>query len=228
MLVMGLDTSLQRCSVAILRGEAVVARAVEDMARGHAERLAPMASSVLDEAGLRIADLDRIGIVVGPGGFTGVRVGLSFARGLAIGTDMPVVGVTSLAALAGNAVQGAADGLIAAVIDARRGQVYAGLYDAGGAERIPPFVTEPESALQKLTDAAGHAPVAVVGNGGGEFSALPDGWSLSGADDQIDPAIVARLVARAPAPSGPPAPLYLRGPDAKPPKPGIFDNVTAP
>lgn len=225
MLVMALDTSLQRCSVAILRGEVVVARAVEDMARGHAEHLAPMAARVLDEAGLRIADLDRVGVVVGPGGFTGVRVGLSFARGLAIGTDVAVIGVTSLAALAGNAAQDAAGGLIAAVIDARRGQVYGGLYDAGGAERVSPFVTEPEAALKKLVDAAEGTPVVLIGSGAPLLPNAPEGWWVLAEADQIDPTVVAHLARVAPAPSGPPAPLYLRGPDAKPPKPGPFDSV---
>ena len=224
MLVMGLDTALQRCSVAVLRDGGVVARCAEDMARGHAERLAPMAAAALDTAGLRIRDLDRIGVIVGPGGFTGVRVGLAFARGLAIGTGVAAVGVTSLAALAANAPPGAADGLIAPVVDARRGQVYAGLYGADGAVRLAPFVAAPETALQKLAGAAGGAPVALVGNGAPLLSGPPRHWTAPDADPQIDPVAVARLAASAPAPSGPPAPLYLRAPDAKPPRAGLFDE----
>ena len=224
MLTMGLDTALQRCSVAILRGETVVARMAEDMAKGHAERLAPMAAAVLDKAGVRVVDLDRIGVIVGPGGFTGVRVGLAFARGLAIGTGVPVVGVTSLAAIAANVEDHADAGLIGAVIDARRGQVYAGLYGADGTECCAPFVAAPEAALQTIVDAAAGAPVALVGSGAGLLPVLSEGWTLSQADPQIDPVAAARLAAAAPAPSGPPAPLYLRGPDAKPPKPGLFDG----
>lgn len=224
MLVMGLDTSLQRCSVAIMRDGALVSRFVEDMARGHAERLALMASSALDEARLRIADLDRIGVIIGPGGFTGVRVGLAFARGLAIGTDIPVVGVTSLAALAGNVVDG--EGLTAAVIDARRGQVYGGLYEKSGVERLSPFVADPEEALKLLVDAAQGAPVSMVGSGASLLPKPPDVWRISDADQQIDPTVIARLAAATPEPSGPPAPLYLRAPDAKPPRPGPFGAVS--
>lgn len=228
MLTMGLDTALQRCSVAVLRGDTVVARMAEDLAKGHAERLAPMAAAVLEEAGARVADLGRIGVIVGPGGFTGVRVGLAFARGLAIGTGVPVVGVTSLAAIAANVEQIADDGLIGAVIDARRGQVYAGLYGADGTERCAPFVAAPEAALQRLVDAAAGAPVALVGSGAGLLPAPPESWSLSPADPQIDPVVVARLAAAAPAPPAPPAPLYLRAPDAKPSKPDLFGGRKLP
>lgn len=218
MLVMGLDTALQRCSVAILREDAVLAERSAGMERGHAEHLAPMAKAVLDEAGVSVTDLDRIGVVVGPGGFTGVRVALSFARGLVIGTDVPAVGVTSLAALAGN-VEAPADTLIAPVIDARRSQVYAALYDSSLNEKLSPFVAAPEEAFRRLQDAAGSEPVMLVGTGMALLGKLPSTWSQIDAPDQIDARIVALLAAQGPLSSGPPRPLYLRPPDAKPPKP---------
>lgn len=216
MLVLGLDTALQRCSVAILRDGAVVASQSVGMERGHAEHLAPMAAAVLAEAGVSVTDLDRVGVVGGPGGFTGVRVALAFARGLVIGTNVPAVAVTSLAALAGN-VSAPTDALIAPVIDARREQVYAGLYDSAGDVLAAPFVAAPKEALSQLMDKAGSRPVALVGSGA-SLLPPPSGWSHSGADDQVDAAVVARLAAAAPLPSGPPRPLYLRAPDAKPPK----------
>ena len=218
MLVMGLDTALQRCSVAILREGAVLAERSAGMERGHAEHLAPMAKAVLDEAGVSVTDLDRIGVVVGPGGFTGVRVALSFARGLVIGTEVPAVGVTSLAALAGN-VKAPKDALIAPVIDARRGQVYAALYDSSLNEKLSPFVASPEEAFRRLQDAARSKPVMLVGTGATLLGKIPTGWSQADAPDQIDARIVARLAGQAPLSSGPPRPLYLRPPDAKPPKP---------
>lgn len=221
MLVMGLDTSLQRCSVAILRDGAVLSDKFVDMERGHAEHLAPMAAAALAEAEVNVTDLDRVGVVVGPGGFTGVRIALSFARGLGIGTGIEIVGVTSLAALAAGVSIVAKEALIAPVIDARRGQIYAGVYEKGGVARMAPFVIDPKQALKMLAVEAGAAPLALVGSGAALLpTPLPVGWSKSDGDSQIDAKIVARLAEKEPTPSGPPAPLYLRGPDAKPPRPG--------
>lgn len=228
MLTLGLDTALQRCSVAIVRDGEILSDQAAGMERGHAEHLAPMAAAALAEAGVRVKDLDRIGVVVGPGGFTGVRVGLSFARGLAIGVEVPVVGVTSLAALAGNVADAPEAAPIAPVIDARRAQVYAALYDAGGAARIAPFVAAPEEALQILTDGAAGAETALVGTGAALFAETPPGWRRSAAPDQIDAKVVARLAAAAPVPPGPPAPLYLRPPDAKPLRAGLLTGRAGP
>jgi len=222
MLVMGLDTALQRCSVAILRDGAVVGDQSAGMERGHAEHLAPMAAKALDEAGVKIADLDRIGVVIGPGGFTGVRIALAFARGLAIGTNIEIVGVTSLLALAANADDAGPGDLIAPVIDARRGQVYAALYDGNGQRLVEPFVTEPEKALEILAVEAKAAPVATIGSGAPLLPSPPAEWRQSAGFGEIDAKAVAALAAAAPAPAGPPSPLYLRPPDAKPPKPGVI------
>jgi tRNA threonylcarbamoyladenosine biosynthesis protein TsaB len=222
MLIMALDTALQRCSVAILRGDEVLADESAGMERGHAEHLAPMAAAALAKAGVSIGDLDRVGVVTGPGGFTGVRVGLAFARGLGIGTGLPVAGVTSLAALAAGAE---ARGLVAPVIDARREQVYAGLYGANGEIIVPPFVSDPKEALSILAVGAASAPVTIAGPGAGLLGVAPSGWTVSGKSSEIDAKVVARLAAAAPSRDGPPAPFYLRGPDAKPGKPGLFDEV---
>ncbi len=222
MLVMGLDTALQRCSVAIIRDDQVLADESVAMERGHAEHLAPMTILALTKAGVEIRQLDRVGVVVGPGGFTGVRVALAFARGLGVGTGIGVAGITSLAALAAD-VTGA--GLRAAVIDAKRGQVYAALYGEAGEILLAPFVAEPELALQKLEDKAAKAAVTLIGSGAALIGALAAGWRVCSDSRGIDARIVARLAAASPPPSGPPAPLYLRAPDAKPGKPGLFDGV---
>ncbi len=222
MLVLGLDTALQRCSVAIIRGDEVVVDESVGMERGHAERLAPMAAAALKKAGVSIRDLDRVGVVVGPGGFTGVRVALSFARGLGVGTGIPIVGITSLAALA---APHWAQGLVAPVIDARREQVYAALYGPGGDIISPPFVSNPKEALKRLEEKAAGRKVCVVGSGGPLIGAAPAGWDVSAGGEEISASIVACLAASAPAPDGPPAPLYLRPPDAKPGKPGLFDGA---
>lgn len=226
MLVMGLDTSLQRCSVAILKDGALVADQSLEMERGHAERLAPMAAKALADTGIAIRDLDRIGVVVGPGGFTGVRVGLSFARGLAIGTGLDVVGVTSLAALAENLENAQPGALVAAVINARRGQLYAGLYQRGGAMLIAPFVATPGHVSEILIKKAGAKLVSLVGSGAAQIAHNGRDWGAAGVSDQISAVHVAQLAAAASPPDSPPRPLYLRAPDAKPPKPSRFQGIS--
>lgn len=224
MRVLAVDTALQRCSVVVMEDGRVLAERVAGMEKGHAEHLAPMAAAVLAEAACRVADLDRVGVVVGPGGFTGVRIALAFARGLAIGRSLPVIGVSSLAALAAAVEDAAGDAAIAAVIDARRGQLYAALFDSSGDELIAPFAASPEQVVENVATVAGDRPIAAVGSGV-EIVATRTNWRRSAAPAQIDIRAVARLTALRPAPSGPPAPLYLRAPDAKPPRPGLFDAL---
>ncbi|MEM8935755.1 MAG: tRNA (adenosine(37)-N6)-threonylcarbamoyltransferase complex dimerization subunit type 1 TsaB [Pseudomonadota bacterium] len=215
--MLALDTALQRCSVAIADGDNVLAWRALDMERGHAEHLAPMTAAALDEAGLRVGDLARIGVVAGPGGFTGVRLAVSFARGLAIGHSIDVVGVTSLTAVAQNALQADQDALIAAVIDARRNQVYASLVH-GRRVLVPPFVDNPAAAIARLEAAAGDSKaISVIGSGAEFITSLRPRWVRSTAGDQIDARCVAQLAAMAPVPTEPVAPIYLRAPDAKPP-----------
>ena len=231
MIVMGLDTALQRCSVAILDGDRVIADQAAELERGHAERLAPMAKAALAEAGIDLGDLNRVGVVVGPGGFTGVRVGLSFARGLGIGTGLEVVGVTSLAALSlnvpsSNGAGAPAEALIGAVIDARGGQVYAGLYRESGAVVAAPFVESPEAAAKMLAEHAAGKPVQLAGSGATLVAAFPGQWIVDDLPQQIDSKNVALLAGRGPRPDGPPAPVYLRPPDAKPPSPSRFQNLS--
>ncbi len=213
MLILAVDTALQRCSIAILRDGQPLAVEVEDREKGHAERIAPMAAAAFRGAGVAPNDLDRIGVVVGPGGFTGVRVGLSFSRAMGLAAGAETVGVTSLAALASGSDADGGD--IAAVIDARRGQVYGALYRDGLCV-VAPFVADPEEAAARLA-AAAPGPLSLVGTGAG---LLPPraGWVEASGDRQIDPVVVARLAAEALPPDGSPAPLYLRPPDARPQK----------
>ena len=100
MILLALDTCLGACSAAIVDGAQVVASVSEPMTRGHQERLAPMARDLMAEGGLAFTRLDRIGVTIGPGSFTGLRVGLAFAKGLALALDRPCVGVGTLEALA--------------------------------------------------------------------------------------------------------------------------------
>jgi len=130
--LLALETSTEACSVALIHGDEVIARS-EIAPRRHAELVLPMADALLAEAGLGRHALDVIAVGRGPGAFTGVRLGISLAQGMALALDVPVITVSSLAALALEAPED--DAAILAVIDARMGEVYAASYrrdDNGG------------------------------------------------------------------------------------------------
>ena len=126
--ILSFDTTLNRCSVAVLAAGQVLAHRYQALQRGHAEALMPMISDALLTAGMAFSDLDLISVTTGPGTFTGQRVGLSAARGIAVARGLPVQGVGSLSAIAHAARNDGHDDLqdkdILVVLDARRGQFY--------------------------------------------------------------------------------------------------------
>jgi tRNA threonylcarbamoyladenosine biosynthesis protein TsaB len=206
MIVLGLDTCLAACSVAVVGEGRVLAYASELMARGHQERLAPMAEQAMRAAGLDFADLDRIGVTIGPGSFTGLRVGLAFAKGLAAALGRPLASVGLLEALAAEA-----DGLAFAAVDARRDQVYLQAFDDGRA-LTPPEALALGAAAARLAQVAAGRGFTLVGSGAPLLADAAPGACVrlrEGADARI----VARLAAaREPEPA---RPLYLRAPDAR-------------
>jgi tRNA threonylcarbamoyladenosine biosynthesis protein TsaB len=206
MIVLGLDTCLSACSVAVLDGERVLAAVSEVMARGHQERLAPMAERAMAGAGLSFDRLQRIGVTVGPGSFTGLRVGIAFAKGLAVALGVPVVGVGTLEALAAGA-----DGLVFAAIDARRDQLYLQGFE-GGRSLMAPDVLPVETAAARLVELAHGRPLTLVGSGALLLADVAPGAQLVLAEG-ADARQVARLAAAKPV--TPLKPLYLRAPDAR-------------
>ncbi len=208
MKLLAVETCLGACSVALLDGEKVLAHRCEPMERGHAEALAPMVQEAM--AGHDFAALDRLAVTVGPGTFTGQRVGLSFMRGLRLAIGRPLIGVTSLEAIAAAAC--AEIGLIraAAIHDARRDEAYLSLVDDGIAS--VPIVLPFARAIENIR---AFGPCALAGTGAAAAKdALDERFALS-AVRQPDALFVARLAATRPAGDVPPAPLYLRAPDAK-------------
>jgi tRNA threonylcarbamoyladenosine biosynthesis protein TsaB len=205
-IVLGLDTCLTSCSVAVLDGERVLASASEVMARGHQERLAPMTQAVMGKARLPFSALERIGVTIGPGSFTGLRVGIAFAKGLASALGLPAVGVGTLEALAA-----AVPGFAFVAIDARRGQLYGQAFEDGRALMAPDALAA-ETAAARLAELSMGRPVTLVGSGAPLLAEMVPAArivALEGADARQ----VARLAAaRQP---GPLRPLYLRAPDAK-------------
>jgi len=99
MLILGINTTGDACETALVRDGAIVAERSEPMMQGHDARLAPLVDELMRTTSVAFAALDRIAVVVGPGSFTGIRVGVAFARGLSLSLDVPSVGVTSLEAL---------------------------------------------------------------------------------------------------------------------------------
>lgn len=208
------DTALELCTAGVFEIDAAGARLMglrsEAMARGHSERLAGFARDAMADSGLAFAALDRIGVTVGPGSFTGLRVGLAFAQGLGAALDRPVVGISTLDALAASTTPAAG---LAALIDARRGQVYARFWRDGEAMG-PPAALSLAAAAEKV--AALGAGAVLAGSGAALFPAvLPAARRLRLVGP--DPSALARLTAAADPAAAPPWPLYLRAPDATPP-----------
>ena len=213
MRLLAIDTASEACSVGVVDGTRVYTRS-EDAGRGHAERLLGMIEAVMKEAGLAFADLDRIAVTVGPGSFTGVRVGIAAARGLALVTGTPAIGLTTLAVHAEEARLALGPRPVLAVVTAGRGELYGALYDADGREMEPPLAA---SAQVLAAFAAGETVVA--GSGADlVIAALPMDTGVTVAHRRSSPAVGAlcMLALRTPATDGAPHPLYLRPPDAKP------------
>ena len=207
MIVLGVDTCLNACSVAVVDGARVLAAAREPMTRGHQERIATLARDVAAMAGVDFAALGRIGVTVGPGSFTGLRVGLAFAKGLAAALGVPAIGVGVLEALAAES----ADGLTIAAVDARRDQVYLQAF-RDGVPLGPPEAAGLHEAREHVAAVAVGGAATLIGPGAPLLQSAAPGARLILADG-ADPAVVARLAASKPA--QPPTPLYLRAPDAR-------------
>ena len=218
MRVLAIDTALSACSVAVVdtdddAGPAHVASIL--MARGHAEALMPEVARVLESAG-GLSSIQRIAVTVGPGSFTGLRVGLSCARALALGAGIPIVGVTTLSALVAPLLV-RDDGVspVAAAIDARHGRVFFQAFAADGRPLVSARLVEARDAARAI----GGGPAWVVGSGAEAVVAAAEDASIRRADpglDAPDPAWVARLGAACDPQGSPPRPLYLKAADAHP------------
>jgi tRNA threonylcarbamoyladenosine biosynthesis protein TsaB len=219
MRVLAIDTALEACSAAVLDSAAgVLARESKPMTRGHAEALMPMLRRVTERAGVTVQALDRIAVTVGPGSFTGLRVGIAAARGLALAAGKPAVGITTLAAFA--APLFAADDSLPVVvaIDARHGQAYVQVFGPGGRTLVTPRRV-PMRDLLRLCAGSGSAPRLV----GTAAAQLASEWPARErpplvVEQRGAPEIdwIARVGAAAPEPVELPTPMYLNAPDAQP------------
>ena len=198
------DTIGPWCACALRVGDRVVERA-EEIGRGHAERLAPMAAELLDQAGISPQSLDRIGVNIGPGGFAGTRVGVAFARGLALSTGAQALGVSNLDALALRA-DPEGERTVMAIHDARRGDLVWRIFTHGR----PVTEVSHGDARDAADELEAFGDVLLAGSGAVHLGADPSHY---------DPTPPLRellvLTERAPADAPSPTPLYARAPDAK-------------
>lgn len=215
---LAVDTALGACSCAVLQGDQLLARHWMEMSRGHAEAVAPMVQIVMAEAGLTFAEIDRLAVTTGPGTFTGQRVGLAFMRGLRVALKRPLIGISTLEAMAGAAQAETGLDYAAALHDARRGEVYFQLL-RGETSLIGPSIAPLEQAMAQLAEAAGSQKLALAGTAAEAGLVLRSQASLSvtrlSAIRQPDAVWVGLLALRRVADDLAPAPLYLRPPDAK-------------
>jgi tRNA threonylcarbamoyladenosine biosynthesis protein TsaB len=216
MRVLAVDTALGACSAAVLEDSVLLARRHEAMQRGHAEALAPMVRDAMQDAGLAFAALDRLAVTTGPGTFTGQRVGLAFIRAMRLALKIPAIGVTTLDAMAAEALERTGAPLAAAVADARRGEVYLGAREAAGVLIAPVLLSMAEAAAALA--AQGRGVLALAGGGAGLVAPLLEQAGIAVVPSGVtvpDALYAAKLALKAPELREPPRPLYLRAPDAK-------------
>src|SRR5262249_15413455 len=182
----------------------------------HAEAVMPLIARVMSAAAIEFADLDRIAVTTGPGSFTGLRVGISATRGIALAAGKPAVGLSTLAGLGGGRMAGDDSTRVVAAIDARHEQVYLQVFGSGGRTLVAPRIASVRDAAR----AAMTAPARIIGSAANKVAAAwpkgaepPLSVEQRGAPD-ID--WIARLGAAAAEDHAPPKPLYLRAPDAQP------------
>jgi len=218
MLILAIDTALDACAAGVLDTGAgsLIARETQSMKRGHAEALMPLIGRVMAQAAIGFGALDRIAVTTGPGSFTGLRVGLSAARGIALAAEKPVVGVTTLTAYAAPVVSANNQPPVIAAIDARHDHVYFQVVSGDGGALVSPRVAPIAEALAASRFGAPH----LVGNAA---ALLAERWPADAAPPvQVDglPAPDITWVAWLGAAVNPETafarPYYLRAPDAKP------------
>lgn len=229
MLILAIDTALDHCAAAVLDTATAALRAQESlpMKRGHAEALMPLIARVMQQAGLSFAALDRIAVTTGPGSFTGLRVGLSAARGIGLAAGKPVVGLSTLSAYAAPVVSEAGEQPVISAIDARHDHVYFQVVSGNGSSLVRAKVAPISEALEASSFGAPH----LVGNAA---KILADRWP-SDAPPPIkvealpapDINWVAWLGAAVTPGTAPAKPYYLRAPDAKPSQDVIGSQPTA-
>ena len=229
MRILGFDTATSACSAAVWEDGRIAARRFEPMSRGQSERLMPMVREVLSEAGADFPDLDLLAVTTGPGAFTGLRIGLAAARGMALAGDLACFGVTTLDAVAAGVSETERQkAIVLVVLDSKRAEVYAQAFRSDLRPLSEVQALMPADLAALTANGEGDADrVLVAGDGAGQvIQVLKDKGIeavLSTAPGVPDAATVAAIAAErwsSDQPAEPLRPLYLRPPDAKASKNG--------
>lgn len=202
MKLLALDTSTETCSVALRVGDTVIVRRHAG-AREQTAAVLPLIQMLLAEAGVTLREIDAIACAHGPGAFTGVRVAVSVVQGLAYGAQIPAIGISTLAALAQQAVRsgGPTASHLLPALDARMGELYAGAYAVGADGLVNALAADrlvrPEDVAAGLPALPQHAVWTAIGSGWAAYPALATGPVLIGEPDAIDVlALALRSLAR--------------------------------
>jgi tRNA threonylcarbamoyl adenosine modification protein YeaZ len=218
MKILAIDTALPSVSVCVIDAAAETPEAVEaiPMQRGHAEALVPMVDRAVARVEGGFAALGRVAVTVGPGSFTGLRVGIAAARAIGLACKIPVVGVSTLAAIAAPLILEQLPGLVVAAIDARGGSVYFAAFGPYGKTVVAPRIADAREALRAL----GAGPLHLAGPGArllaAEATAAGTVAEIAGSTGGPDIVFVAKLGLLADPAAAPPRPLYFAPPSARP------------
>lgn len=155
---LAIDTARERLQIALVKPDGKIDVEVRDIARGHAEIIMDVIVAILARNGLGYENLEKIAVTTGPGSFTGLRIGLSVARGLGLALGLPVLGISSLLALSLSH-----DGAIVLIVDAKRGQAYRQTFRAPGAPQSPPELVALDQALAAAGRSEPDAPMIAIG-----------------------------------------------------------------
>ncbi|MEW9806222.1 tRNA (adenosine(37)-N6)-threonylcarbamoyltransferase complex dimerization subunit type 1 TsaB [Mesorhizobium sp. ZMM04-5] len=214
MILLAIDTASSLCAACVYDSATgrELGRAVLDLGKGHAEHLMSVVEDALSQAGIGFPALERVVVAVGPGSFTGVRVGVAAARGFAMAMNIPAVGVTTLEAIAAEARERFGKTKVMAALDAGRGEINVALYDDAGAPLLEPVAVTLGEAARLASD---HAPL-VAGSAAAAIAAEANADLRVGTAGSTADIGIFAVIGAGKSVGDKPKPLYLRDADAKP------------
>lgn len=222
--LLAIETAGSACSAAVVRDGVVLAAERRRLRHGHAEVLLPLVEQVMQEAGVSPAQLGVVAAAVGPGGFTGIRVGLAAAHGIGLAAGARLIGVSCFAAVAAAAAGAGERRALLVALDSRRADLYVQLFASDRAAPLaPPQATLPDRLAEYVASATQGKPLLIAGDAAETAAAALEGQcglaiAANSAPDALGVAAVALEQLQSGAPAGPMRPLYLRPPDVTLPR----------